>query len=225
MMNLDLTSFWISIKLATLTTLILLTVCMPVAWWMARAKNRFVIIVESIVSLPLILPPTVLGFYLLLALGPNGFIGSITSWLGIGTLAFSFTGLVIGSMAYSLPFVIGPLKDAFAGIDNEILEAAQTLGASKWDRFHSIILPLSRPGILTASILGFAHTIGEFGVVLMIGGNIPGKTKVISIDIYDHVESLEYAQAHSLSALLIIISFILLLCVYYFNRRLSVVKV
>jgi molybdate transport system permease protein len=216
MANLDLTPLWITLKLAFVTTALLLIISIPIAWWLSRTKSRFRVLIESIVSLPLVLPPTVLGFYLLIALGPQ-------VW-GEAHFAFSFMGLVIGSMCYSLPFVVQPIKNSFESIDGTILEAASTLGASSFDRFSSIVLPMARPGILTAAILGFAHTIGEFGVVLMIGGNIPGKTQVISIAIYDHVESLEYSQAHLMSGGLLLLSFFLLLFIYTINRRFSGVR-
>ena len=217
--NLDFSALLITFKLAGLTTIILLIIGTPIAWWLAFSRNRYKFIVESIVALPLVLPPTVLGFYLLLALGPDGPIGALTSTLGWGSLAFTFSGLVIGSVFYSMPFVIQPLQNAFSAIGKRPLEAAATLGASPIDRFFSIAVPLAKPGFISASILGFAHTLGEFGVVLMIGGNIPGKTKVVSIAIYDHVESLEYGQAHWLSGCLLGLSLVLLMIVYAVNRR------
>jgi molybdate transport system permease protein len=215
----DVIAFWLTLKLALVTTGCLLFVCGPIAWWLSRTQWRFKYIVEVLLAMPLVLPPTVLGFYLLLMLGPNGPLGQMSLFLTGETLAFSFSGLVIGSMIYSLPFVVQPLQHAFAGIERGALEAAATLGAPKWDVFYSIILPMAKPGILSATALGFAHTLGEFGVVLMIGGNIPGETQVVSIAIYDHVESLQYAQAHWLSLSLVTVSFFLLLLVYGFNRQ------
>ena len=220
----DLTALLITLKLAGLTTIILLLVGTPVAWWLARSRWRFKFLIEALVALPLVLPPTVLGFYLLIALGPNGPIGGLMEALGGRPLAFSFTGLVIGSVFYSMPFVIQPLQNAFAAIGNRPLEVAATLRASPIDRFFSVAIPLAKPGFLTATVLGFAHTLGEFGVVLMIGGNIPGETQVVSIAIYDHVEALEYTQAHWLSGGLLILSFVMLMSVYAMNKRFSVVK-
>ncbi|PIE45439.1 MAG: molybdate ABC transporter permease subunit [Gammaproteobacteria bacterium] len=176
----------------------LLIIATPLAWWLSQTRHWSKQAIAAIVALPLVLPPTVLGFYLLITLGPNGVIGQLTERLGLGTLPFTFAGLVVGSLIYSLPFAVQPLQNAFANIGNRPLEVAATLGASPFDRFFSIVLPLAKPGFLTASVLTFAHTIGEFGVVLMLGGNIPGKTKVLSIAIYDHVETLQYAQAHRL---------------------------
>ena len=215
----DLTALFITFKLALLTTLILLLLGTPLAWWLAHTQRRIKFFLEAIVALPLVLPPTVLGFYLLVALGPQGLIGKFTQTLGIGSLAFTFTGLVIGSVIYSLPFVVQPLQAAFTSIGRRPLEVAATLRASPMDCFFSVVFPLARPGFLTAAVLGFAHTIGEFGVVLMIGGNIPGQTQVVSIAIYDHVESLEYSNAHGLSAGLLLLSFVMLLAVYALNRR------
>ena len=215
----DITALVITLKLAGLTTLILLLLGTPVAWWLARSRWRFKFLVEALVALPLVLPPTVLGFYLLVSLGPYGPIGGLMEALGGRPLAFTFTGLVIGSVFYSMPFVIQPLQSAFAAIGQRPLEVAATLRASPLDRFFSVAVPLAMPGFLTAAVLGFAHTLGEFGVVLMIGGNIPGETQVVSIAIYDHVESLEYTQAHWLSGGLLLLSFILLMTVYALNRR------
>lgn len=220
----DLTALFITLKLAGLTTLILLIVGTPVAWWLARSRWRFKFLVEAVVALPLVLPPTVLGFYLLVALGPHGPIGGLMETLGGRSLAFTFTGLVIGSVFYSMPFVIQPLQDAFTAVGRRPLEVAATLRASPLDRFFTVAVPLARPGFLTAAVLGFAHTLGEFGVVLMIGGNIPGQTQVISIAIYDHVEALEYTQAHWISGGLLLLSFILLMTVYALNRRFMVVQ-
>jgi molybdate transport system permease protein len=220
----DLTALLITLKLALVSTLILLLIGTPVAWWLARTRWRFKFIPEAIVALPLVLPPTVLGFYLLLALGPGGAIGGLMASLGGQPLAFTFTGLVIGSVIYSMPFVIQPLQDAFTAVGRRPLEVAATLRASPLDRFFTVAVPLARPGFLTAAVLGFAHTLGEFGVVLMIGGNIPGETRVASIAIYDHVESLDYVHAHWLSGGLLLLSFLLLLTVYGLNRRFRVVR-
>ena len=220
----DLVALAISLKLAAFTTLILLVIGTPIAWWLARSRWRFKFIVEAIIALPLVLPPTVLGFYLLIMLGPNGPIGGIMQALGGKPLAFTFTGLLLGSVFYSLPFVVQPLQNAFSAIGVQPLDVAATLRASPIDRFFSVAVPLARPGFLTASVLGFAHTLGEFGMVLMIGGNIPGSTQVVSIAIYDHVESLEYTQAHWLSGGLLMLSFLMLLAVYAFNRRLRLVQ-
>jgi molybdate transport system permease protein len=220
----DLTALWITLKLAAITTAILLVVGTPLAWWLARSSWRLKFLVESVVALPLVLPPTVLGFYLLIALGPNGMFGGLSSALGGEPLAFTFTGLVVGSVLYSLPFVVQPLQSAFAGISTRQLEVAATLRASPVDVFRSVVIPLARPGYLTAAVLGFAHTLGEFGVVLMIGGNIPGETKVLSIAIYDHVDAGEYGHAHGLAAGLLILSFLMLMSIYALNRRFAVVR-
>ena len=218
----DLIALFVTLKLASISTIVLILIGTPIAWWLSHSHWRYKYFVEAIIALPLILPPTVLGFYLLVSLGPNGPIGGLSSALGGESLAFTFTGLVIGSVVYSMPFVIQPLQNAFSAIGQRPLEVAATLGASPIDRFFSIALPMARPGFITASVLGFAHTLGEFGVVLMIGGNIPGSTQVVSISIYDHVEALEYGQAHALSASLLLFSFVLLLIVYGANRRFSV---
>ncbi|WP_434765742.1 molybdate ABC transporter permease subunit [Pseudomonas triticicola] len=210
----DFAAIWLTLKLASLTTAILLVIGTPIALWLARTSSWLRGPIGAIVALPLVLPPTVIGFYLLLALGPHGFLGQFTQWLGLGTLTFSFTGLVIGSVIYSMPFVVQPLQNAFSAIGTRPLEVAATLRANPWDTFFSVILPLARPGFVTAAILGFAHTVGEFGVVLMIGGNIPDKTRVVSVQIYDHVEALEYAQAHWLSAAMLVFSFLVLLALY-----------
>ncbi len=220
----DLAALAITLKLAALTTLILLLIGTPLAWWLARSRWRYKFMVEAIVALPLVLPPTVLGFYLLIALGPHGPVGGLMEALGGRPLAFTFTGLVIGSVFYSLPFVVQPLQGAFISIGRRPLEVAATLRASPLDRFFTVAVPLARPGFLTAAVLGFAHTLGEFGVVLMIGGNIPGVTQVLSIAIYDHVEALEYTQAHWLSGGLLLLSFLMLMMVYALNRRFSVVR-
>ena len=216
----DLAALFLTLRLALLSTFILLVVGTPAAWWLARTQWRYKFLLEALVALPLVLPPTVLGFYLLIFLGANGPL----AMLGGGSLAFTFSGLVIGSVIYSMPFVIQPLQDAFQAAGRRPLEVAATLGASPWDRFLTIALPLARPGFITAAVLGFAHTIGEFGVVLMIGGNIPGRTQVLSIAIFDHVESLDYASAHLLAGGLILLSFLMLAAVYGANRRFRVVR-
>lgn len=215
----DLTAFLLTVKLAAVTTAILLVFGTPLAWWLSQTRSRWRGPIEAAIALPLVLPPTVLGFYLLLTLSPNGFIGGILQELGMPRLAFSFWGLVVGSVVYSMPFVVQPLQTAFSGVNNRLLEVAASLGAGPLDRFVSVVLPLSRIGYLTAIVLGFAHTMGEFGVVLMIGGNIPGETQVLSIAIYDHVESLQYDQAHWLSGILLLMSFSVLWFVYTYNRR------
>lgn len=213
----DLAAVWLTLKLATVVTVLLLIIGTPLAWWLARTRSRMKNVVGAVVALPLVLPPTVLGFYLLLAMGPDGPVGRMTDALGLGTLPFTFPGLVIASVFYSMPFVVQPLQNAFSAIGERPLEVAASLRASPWDAFWSVAVPLARPGFLTAAILGFAHTIGEFGVVLMIGGNIPGVTRVLSVQIYDHVEALEYAQAHWLAGGMLIFSFLVLLALYTFN--------
>ena len=215
----DLSALAISLELALTTTAILLLLGTPLAWWLARSRWRHRHWLEAVIALPLVLPPTVLGFYLLLLLGPHGAVGMLMISLGGQSLAFTFAGLVIGSVIYSLPFVVQPLHNAFTAIGRRPLEVAATLGASPLDRFFTIAMPLARPGFVTAAVLGFAHTLGEFGVVLMIGGNIPGTTRVASIAIYDHVEGMDYMHAHWLSGALIVLSFLLLVAVYAFNRR------
>jgi molybdate transport system permease protein len=210
----DFAAIWLTLKLASLTTVILLVVGTPIALWLARTRSWLKGPIGAVVALPLVLPPTVIGFYLLLLLGPNGAVGQLTQRLGLGTLTFSFTGLVIGSVLYSLPFVVQPLQNAFAAIGPRPLEVAATLRAGPWDTFFSVILPLARPGFITGAILGFAHTVGEFGVVLMIGGNIPEKTRVVSTQIYNHVESMEYAQAHWLAGAMLVFSFLVPLALY-----------
>ena len=204
-----------TLKLAGLSTLLLLFIATPLAWWLASSKQRFKFVIEALVALPLVLPPTVLGFYLLIAMSPNGPLGFLS-------LPFSFTGLLFGSVIYSLPFVVQPLQNAFVGIGHRPLDVAATLRASSVDRFFSVVLPLARPGFLTAAVLGFAHTLGEFGVVLMIGGNIPGETQLASIAIYEHVEALDYVKAHTLSGILLLLSFVMLLVVYATNRNFRV---
>jgi molybdate transport system permease protein len=210
----DLGAIVLTLKLAALTTLILLLLGTPLAWWLARTRSAWKGPVGALVALPLVLPPTVLGFYFLVAMGPSGPIGAFTQWLGVGLLPFSFAGLVIGSVVYSMPFVVQPIQNAFEAMGSEPLEAAATLRASPLDSFFSVALPLARPGYLTAVVMGFAHTVGEFGVVLMIGGNIPEKTRVVSVQIYDHVEALEYTQAHWLAGGMVAFSFLVLLALY-----------
>ena len=207
-----------------IVTLILLLLGTPLAWWLSRSQWRFKFILEAMIALPLVLPPTVLGFYLLIALGPHGPIGGLMQSMNLQPLAFTFTGLVIGSVFYSLPFVVQPLQTAFSAIGTRPMEVAATLRASPLDRFFTVAVPLARPGFITATVLGFAHTLGEFGVVLMIGGNIPGQTQVLSIAIYDHVEMLDYSQAHWLSGGLLVLSFLLLMTVYAVNRRFALVQ-
>jgi molybdate transport system permease protein len=213
----DLAAVWLTFKLATVTTLVLLLVGTPIAWWLARTTSHWKRPIAAAVALPIVLPPTVIGFYLLLLLGPHGIVGQFTQWLGIGLLPFTFAGLVVASVFYSLPFVVQPLQNAFEAVGERPLEVAATLRASPLDTFFSVAVPLARPGFLTATILGFAHTVGEFGVVLMIGGNIPGATRVVSVQIYDHVEALEYAQAHWLAGGMVVFSFLVLLALYTLN--------
>ena len=220
-MSFDWEPVYLTLKLASVTTLILLLVGTPIAWWLARTQHWLKQPIAALVALPLILPPTVLGFYLLLLLGPNGPIGQLTDSLGLGTLPFTFPGLVVASVIYSLPFVVQPLHNAFEGLGNRMLEVAATLRASPWDRFVSVAMPLARPGFLTATVLGFAHTVGEFGVVLMIGGNIPGETKVLSVALYDHVETLNYEQAHLLSGGMLVFAFVVVLTLYLVNGHLN----
>ncbi|MFP8779793.1 molybdate ABC transporter permease subunit [Hydrogenophaga sp. RWCD_12] len=207
----DLAAVWLTVKLAAFTTVLLLLLGTPVAWWLARTPSRFKGLVGAVVTLPLVLPPAVLGFYLLVLMGPNGAVGRLTQALGLGLLPFTFAGLVMASCLYSTPFVVQPLQQAFAAIGRAPLEAAATLRASPWDAFFTVALPLARPGFVTAAVLGFAHTVGEFGVVLMIGGNIPGKTQVLSMAIYNHVEAMEYANAHWLAGGMLVFSFAVLL--------------
>ncbi|MBS1177378.1 MAG: molybdate transporter, inner rane subunit [Proteobacteria bacterium] len=205
-------------QLAALTTLLLLVAGTPVAWWLARTRSRLKPLVAAAVAMPIVLPPTVLGFYLLLLMGPQGPIGQLTQALGLGRLPFSFAGLVVASVLYSMPFVVQPLQQAFEAIPERTLEAAATLRAGPWDRFFSVVLPLARPGFLTASVLGFAHTVGEFGVVLMIGGNIPGVTRVLSVAIYGHVEALEFESAHRLAAGMVVFAMAVLVALYMLGR-------
>ena len=222
--ELDLSAIIITIKLAIVSTSILILIGTPIAWWLSQTKFKFKAVFEAIIALPLILPPTVLGFYLLITLGSNGPIGKLLESLGGSSIAFTFTGLVVGSVIYSMPFVVQPLQNSFSSVGRRPLEVAATLGASKIDRFFSVAVPLARSGFITAAVLGFAHTVGEFGVVLMIGGNIPGETGVVSIAIYDHVEAMEYGQAHWLAGGLLAISFLMLLFVYIINRHFSIMR-
>ena len=215
----DLIALWISLRLAATTTLLLLLLCTPLAWWLAMGASRWRVVVDAVVSLPLVLPPTVLGFYLLILLGPMGGLGRTLHVLGLPAPAFTFSGLVIGSMLYSLPFAVQPLRDAFLSVGVRALEVAATLRASPWNRFFTVAMPLASRGILSAVVLSFAHTLGEFGVVLMIGGNIPGRTQTASIALFNHAEALEYGAAYRLSATLLAICFILLLVIYTANRR------
>jgi molybdate transport system permease protein len=216
----DLAALLLTLRLAAVTTAVLLVLGTPLAWWLARSRSWVKAPLEAVVALPLVLPPTVLGFYLLVALAPRGPVGKLWGAAGGEPLVFTFSGLVIGSVIYSLPFVVQPLQAAFEGIGRRPMDAAAALRAGPWDRFFTVAVPLARRGFLTAATLGFAHTLGEFGVVLMIGGNIPGRTRVVSIAVYDHVESLEYARAHALSAALLLFSFLVLLAVFAWNRRL-----
>ena len=210
----DLQAIWLTVRLAGIVTLILLLLGTPIAWWLARSKTWWKGPISAVVALPLVLPPSVLGFYLLLAMGPNGMVGQFTQALGIGMLPFTFWGLVVASVFYSLPFMVQPLQTAFESMGERPMEVAATLRASPLDAFFTVAVPLALPGYLTASILTFAHTVGEFGVVLMIGGNIPGVTRVASVQIYDHVEAMEYLDAHRLSAVLLVFSFLVLLTLY-----------
>ena len=212
-------AIWLTVKLASVSTLVLLLVGTPLAWWLARTQSRAKGVVVAVVALPLVLPPVVIGFYLLLLMGPNGPVGQLTQSLGLGLLPFTFSALVIGSVFYSLPFVVQPLQNAFEAIGPQPLEAAATLRASPLDAFFSVVLPLAKPAYATAAVMGFAHTVGEFGIVLMIGGNIPGATRVLSVQIYDHVEALQYPKAHVLAVGLLVFSFAVLLALQWLNRR------
>ena len=214
----DWQAIWLTLRLAAVTQIILFLVGTPLAWWLARTRSRSRTLVSALVTLPLVLPPTVLGFYLLLLLGPQGPVGQLTQWLGLGTLPFTFWGLVLASTLFSLPFVVQPLQSTFTSVGERMLEVAATLRAGPWDRFFHVVLPMSRSGFLTAAVLGFAHTLGEFGVVLMMGGNIPGRTQVLSIAIYNRVEALEYAHAHVLAGGLLVSSFVALLLLQWMNR-------
>jgi len=210
-------SIWLTLKLATYVTVLLLLIGTPIAWWLAQTNSRLKSCIGAIVALPLVLPPTVLGFYLLVLMGPNGTVGQMTQSLGLGLLPFTFAGLVIASLLYSMPFVVQPLQNAFEAIGKRPLEVAATLRASPLDIFFTVAVPLARRGFVTAAILGFAHTVGEFGIVLMIGGNIPDKTRVVAVQIYDHVEGFQYANAHWLAAGMLVFSFLVLLGLYLFN--------
>ena len=215
----DLSAVWLTLKLASLTTVLLLVLATPMAWWLARTTSPWRTPINAIVALPLVLPPTVLGFYLLVALGPKGPAGQLTQWLGWGSLPFTFGGLLLGSLIYSLPFAVQPLQYAFETIGTRPMEVAATLRARPIDAFFSVALPLARPGFVTAAILTFAHTVGEFGVVMMLGGNIPGQTRVVSTQIYGHVEAMEYAQAHWLAGGMLVFSFVVLLAAGRLQRR------
>ena len=204
-------AIWLTLRLATITTFLLLLIGTPIAWWLAQTQNKLKVPVSALVALPIVLPPSVLGFYLLLAMGPNGLVGKLTESLGLGLLPFTFWGLVVASVFYSLPFMVQPLQNAFEAIGRRPLEVAATLGASPVDAFFTVAVPLALPGFITACVMSFAHTVGEFGVVLMIGGNIPGQTRVASVQIYDYVEAMEYAQAHDLSLIMLVFSFIVLM--------------
>ena len=215
----DLTAIWLTIRLATVVTFILLIIGTPLAWWLARTRSWWKGPVSAIVALPLVLPPTVLGFYLLLAMGPKGPVGQFTEAVGLGTLPFTFWGLVVGSVFYSMPFVVQPIQNAMEAIGERPLEAAATLRAGPWDRFFSVVVPMARPGFVTATILGFAHTVGEFGVVLMIGGNIPGETRVASIAIFHEMEAMNYAMANQYALILLLFSLAIILAVQWIQKR------
>lgn len=220
----DWTALYLTLRLALTVTTLLLLISTPIAWWLARTRSWWKAPVSALVAMPLVLPPTVLGFYLLLAMGPQGPVGQLTQALGLGTLPFTFWGLVIASVFYSLPFVVQPIQNAMEAMGERPLEVAATLRAGPWDRFFSVVLPLAKPGFITAAVLGFAHTIGEFGVVLMIGGNIPGETRVISVSIYDHVEALDYGSAHRLAGAMVVFSFTVLLVLHVLQRRQTAVR-
>lgn len=212
-------AIFLTLKLASLTTLLLLLIATPLAWWLSQTRSRWRASVSAVVTLPLVLPPTVLGFYILIVLGPQGWVGQLTQSLGLGVLSFSFSGLLIGSIIFSLPFAVQPIQYAFEAIGKRPMEVAATLRASPLDAFFTVALPLAKPGLFTAAVLSFAHTVGEFGVVLMIGGNIPGKTQVVSTQIYGHVEAMEYAQAHWLAAGMVVFSFAVLIALSRLKRR------
>ena len=209
----------LTLKLASITTALLLVLTTPLAWWLAHTRSRLRGPIGAVVALPLVLPPTVIGFYLLVSLGPNGALGHVTQSLGLGHLPFTFPGLVLGSLVYSLPFAVQPLQRAFESIGSRPLEVAASLGAGRLDRFFTVALPLARPGFITAAVLTFAHTVGEFGIVLMLGGNIPGVTRVVSVQIYDHVEALEYAQAHWLAGGMVAFAFVVLMLLQWLQPR------
>jgi molybdate transport system permease protein len=215
----DLSAILLTLQLASVTTVLLLFIATPIAWWLAHTQSEWRAPIAALVALPLVLPPTVLGFYLLIALGPIGPVGQFTQWAGWGSLAFSFSGLVLGSMIYSLPFAVQPLVNAFEAMGSRPMEVAATLRANKFDAFFTVAIPLAKPGFVMAAMLSFAHTVGEFGVVLMIGGNIPDKTRVVSTQIYGHVEAMEYAQAHGLAGAMLLFSFVVLLVLSWVNRR------
>ena len=215
----DLSAILLTLQLASVTTVLLLFIATPIAWWLAHTQSAWRAPIAALVALPLVLPPTVLGFYLLIALGPLGPVGQFTQWAGWGSLAFSFSGLVLGSMIYSLPFAVQPLVNAFEAMGSRPMEVAATLRANKFDAFFTVAIPLAKPGFVMAAMLSFAHTVGEFGVVLMIGGNIPDKTRVVSTQIYGHVEAMEYAQAYGLAGAMLLFSFVVLLVLSWVNRR------
>ncbi len=215
----DLQAILLSLKLASIVTVLLILIGLPLAWWLARSHSRVAVVVSALVTMPLILPPTVLGFYLLMVMGPEGFIGDFTQWLGLGLLPFTFWGLVFASVIYSMPFAVQPMQAAFESIPKRTLEVAATLRASPLDTFFSVVLPLSKNGILTAAVLAFAHTVGEFGVILMIGGNIPGETQVVAVQIYDHVESLAYQNANTLALLMLGFSLFVLILLQVWKRN------
>ena len=217
----DWAAIGLTLKLAAVTTVLLLVLCTPLAWWLAHTSSRWKGPLGAVVALPLVLPPTVIGFYLLISMGPHGPIGQLTQWLGWGRLPFTFAGLVVGSLIYSLPFAVQPLQRAFESLGRRPLEVAATLGASKLDTFLSVVLPMARPGFITAAVLSFAHTVGEFGVVLMLGGNIPGVTRVVSVQIYDHVEAMEYASAHWLAGGMVVFSFVVLLLLQWLQPKVA----
>ena len=220
----DLSVIYLTLKLAFIVTLLLLIIATPLAWWLSQTHSKIKPLIGSLCTLPMVLPPTVLGFYLLLLLGPNGPIGELSNWIGLGNLPFTFTGITIACAVHSLPFVVQPLQNAFEAIGKRPLEVAATLRASPFVIFWQVALPLAKPGFFTAAIMGFCHTIGEFGVVLMIGGNIPGETRVLSLEIYNHVEAMEYTQAHWLAGGMICVSFAGLLIIYCINYRLPSYK-
>ena len=215
----DLSAILLTLQLASVTTVLLLFLATPIAWWLAHTRSGWRAPIAALVALPLVLPPTVLGFYLLIALGPRGPVGQFTQWAGWDSLAFSFSGLVLGSMIYSLPFAVQPLVNAFEAMGSRPMEVAATLRSNKLDAFFTVAVPIAKPGFVMAAMLSFAHTVGEFGVVLMIGGNIPDKTRVVSTQIYGHVEAMEYAQAHSLAVAMLLFSFVVLLVLSWLSRR------
>ena len=215
----DWAAIWLTLELASVTTVLLLVLATPLAWWLAHTRSRWRGPIGAVVTLPLVLPPTVIGFYLLVMMGPNGPIGQLTQSLGLGRLPFTFAGLVVGSLVYSLPFAVQPLQRAFEALGARPLEVAATLGAGRIDRFLTVVLPLARPGFITAAVLTFAHTVGEFGIVLMLGGNIPGKTRVVSVQIYDHVEAMEYASAHWLAGGMVVFAFVVLVALQWLQPR------